>query len=246
MKKRKKYNIVSLCKPIVDKSVEIGKNVTIYAGAVLLGKTKIGDNCVVFSNTVIKDSTIGNNCVVNAGNQIFCSQIAKDCTLLPNNFVQDCVVEKDVKISFSHCKGADIKCGASIGPFARLRENSVVGKNALVGDFVEIKNASLGEGTKASHLAYVGDAQIGRDCNIGCGAIFVNYNGKIKQRSVVEGNCFLGSNCNVIAPVHIAKNTYICAGTTITKDVDENEFVIGRATQQAKPNKAKNYLSKML
>ena len=111
-----------------------------------------------------------------------------------------------------------------------------------VGNFVEIKNATIGNGSKVSHLAYVGDAKIGKNCNIGCGAIFVNYNGKIKQVSVVGDDCFIGSNCNVIAPVKIEDKSYICAGTTITEDVNSGDFVIGRVRQVVKENRAKDYL----
>ena len=106
----------------------------------------------------------------------------------------------------------------------------------------EIKNATIGKGTAASHLAYVGDADIGQYCNIGCGAIFVNYNGKDKNRTIVEDNCFIGSNCNVVAPVHIKKGSYICAGTTITIDTNEDDFVIGRSRETVKANRAHLYL----
>ena len=106
----------------------------------------------------------------------------------------------------------------------------------------EIKNAVIGKGSKVNHLAYVGDAEIGENCNIGCGAIFVNYNGKIKQKSIVKDNCFIGSNCNIIAPVVIEDNSYICAGTTVTKDVKNGDFVIGRVRQEVKENLAKKYL----
>ena len=93
-----------------------------------------------------------------------------------------------------------------------------------------------------SHLAYVGDADVGKNCNIGCGVIFVNYNGKTKNRSLVGDNCFIGSNCNVIAPVNIASDSYICAGTTITDDVNCGDFVIGRVRQEVKEGRAYKYL----
>jgi bifunctional UDP-N-acetylglucosamine pyrophosphorylase/glucosamine-1-phosphate N-acetyltransferase len=113
---------------------------------------------------------------------------------------------------------------------------------AVIGNFVEVKNATVGENTKACHLAYIGDATIGKNCNIGCGAIFVNYNGKIKNKTFVGDNCFIGSNCNIIAPVNIESNSFITAGTTITEDVKSGDFVIGRVRQQVKPNRAYKYL----
>jgi bifunctional UDP-N-acetylglucosamine pyrophosphorylase/glucosamine-1-phosphate N-acetyltransferase len=114
-----------------------------------------------------------------------------------------------------------------------------------IGNFVEVKNARVGDGTAVSHLAYVGDCDIGAGCNIGCGAIFVNYDGKTKHRTTVEDNCFIGSNCNIIAPVHIAKNSYICAGTTVTKDTQNLDFVIGRVEPTVKSGRAKGYLKEV-
>ena len=114
-----------------------------------------------------------------------------------------------------------------------------------IGNFVEIKNSTLGEGTKACHLAYVGDADIGKNVNIGCGAIFVNYNGRTKSRSKVGDNCFIGSNANVIAPVEIEDNSYVCAGTTVTEKVNSDDFVIGRVRQEVKKNRAHDYLKNL-
>ena len=125
----------------------------------------------------------------------------------------------------------------TVGPYARLRPNSKLDDNVRVGNFCEIKNSSVGCGSKVSHLAYVGDATIGKNCNIGCGVIFANYNGRIKSKTFVDDNCFVGSNCNLIAPVVLAKNTYVCAGTTVTDSTAENDFVIGRARPTIKPNK---------
>lgn len=209
----------------IEPSVKVGKNVTFYGNSFLFGETVIGDNCVIYPNNFVKDSVIG------AG-----------CTLYPNNYIENSVIEENVKIKSSDIAEAKVETGAEVGPFSRLRPKAVVGKNAKVGNFVEIKNAVLGEGSKASHLTYVGDADIGKDCNIGCGAIFVNYNGRNKNRSSVGDNSFIGSNCNVIAPVNIGDGAYVCAGTTITENVDGGDFVIGRSRQEVKKNRAKNYL----
>ena len=114
--------------------------------------------------------------------------------------------------------------------------------NAKIGNFVEIKNATVGKGTKVSHLAYVGDADLGDNCNIGCGAIFVNYDGVNKHRTTVGDGCFIGSNCNIIAPVSIDSKSYICAGTTVTENIKTDDFVIGRVRQQVKENRAHKYL----
>lgn len=187
---------------------------------------KIGDNVTIYENNRIeKGSVIGDGVV-----------------LLPNNHIISSIIEKNVTIESSHLLECVVHENVSVGPFARLRPKAEVFDGAKIGNFVEIKNAKIGAGTKVSHLAYVGDADIGENCNIGCGAIFVNYNGKEKNRSIIEDDCFIGSNCNVIAPVHLKKGSYICAGTTIAVDTNEYDFVIGRCRETIKPDRAKKYM----
>lgn len=188
------------------------------------------------------DVKIGRNVVIYPNNYILGKTIIKDnVILLPNNYIKDSIVGENCKIEFSHVDQGEIGNDCSIGPFARLRPNAKIGNNCKVGNFVEIKNSTIGNGTKVSHLAYVGDAQIGNNCNIGCGAIFVNYNGKSKNKTIVEDNCFIGSNANIIAPVCVAKNTYICAGTTLTVNTQENDFIIGRSRETIKHNYSQKY-----
>lgn len=170
------------------------------------------------------------------------SKIGKGTIIYPNTTIENSVIGENCVIKSSFIEDSVVENNVQIGPFAHLRPNSVIGDGCKVGNFVEIKNAKLGKNTKASHLAYVGDADVGENCNIGCGAIFVNYNGKSKSRTVVEDNCFIGSNCNVIAPVHIEKGSYICAGTTLTVDTNADDFVIGRCRETIKSNRAHNYL----
>lgn len=195
----------------IDKEATISESATIYPNVYILGKTNIGDNTIVFPNTVIKDSNIGDNCEIKT------------------SYIEDSVIENNVVI----------------GPFAHLRPNSYISENCKIGNFVEIKNTKLGKGTKANHLAYIGDADVGEGCNIGCGAIFANYNGKEKNRSNIGNNVFVGSNCNIIAPVTVEDNTYICAGTTLTIDTKNDDFVIGRVREVVKSNKAHKYLKEM-
>ena len=186
----------------------------------------IGDGVTIYENNRIEGKTV----------------IGDGCILMPNNLIRDSEIGADTTFNASQSEGARIGTGVYVGPYARLRPGSVIGDGAKIGNFVEIKNANIGEGTKVSHLAYVGDADVGRGCNIGCGAIFVNYNGKSKNRRTVGDNCFIGSNCNVIAPVSIEKNSYITAGTTVTEDVREDDFVIGRVRMERKPDRAHRYL----
>lgn len=194
------------------KSCFIGKNV------------KIGKNVVIYENNHIENTEIGDN-----------------TTILPNNFIVDSKIGHDCIIHSSVIEKSLVSNKVTIGPFARIRPNSLIGSFCKIGNFVEIKNSTLGENTKASHLAYIGDAEVGRNCNIGCGVIFANYNGKTKNKIIVGNHVFIGSNCNLIAPINIKDNSYICAGTTITENVEENDFVIGRARQENKPGRANLY-----
>lgn len=156
--------------------------------------------------------------------------------------ITDSKIGANVEVLSSVIEESFVDDGTKIGPFAHLRPNSKIGKNCRIGNFCEIKNSTVGDGTKVSHLAYVGDAEIGKNCNIGCGVIFVNYNGKTKQKIIIGNNVFVGSNCNLIAPLKIEDNVYICAGTTVTNNLTENDFVIGRNRETIKPNRASKYL----
>ena len=169
-------------------------------------------------------------------------KIGKGTVVYPGTTIEETVIGENCEIKSSHIEKSTVRDSVKIGPFAHLRPNSVLESGVKVGNFVEIKNAIIGKNSKVSHLAYVGDANVGEDCNIGCGAIFVNYNGKSKSRTIVGDNCFIGSNCNVIAPVKIENNSYICAGTTLTVDTENDDFVIGRTRETIKKNRAHNYL----
>jgi len=159
-------------------------------------------------------SKIDGGAYVGAGSQITNSHICSSAQII-NSVVADSVVF----------------CGASVGPYAHIRKNCKVGENCRVGDFVEIKNSSLAQGVKVAHLAYIGDAVIGRCVNVGCGVVFANYDGKNKHISVVEDNAFIGCNCNIVAPACIKKGAYIAAGTTVCSDVDVNALCVGRVKQ---------------
>lgn len=209
-----------------------GKNLVLKdKKSIFIAKTvKIGENVTIYENTRIEGNSVIGDGVVIMPNCYVIDSVIGDNTVIHNSVIEQSVTGKNCKI----------------GPYSHLRPNSTLKNDVHIGNFVEIKNATLDDGVKANHLAYVGDADIGKKCNIGCGAIFVNYNGKIKQRTVVGDNCFIGSNCNVIAPCVIKKNSYVCAGTTVTKEVNEGDFVIGRVRQEVKPNLAKKYLKEEL
>ena len=193
---------------VLEKTVSVGKNVTIEPFAVVRGNSVLCDGCVVGSFSYVEDSVVGANTVVRAS-RICNSTVGNNCT---------------------------------IGPNAHLRNNTLVCDNCRVGNFVEIKNSTLGEGVKASHLAYVGDATVGKHTNIGCGVIFVNYDGKTKHRTTVGENCFIGCNSNLVAPLTIGNNCFVACGTTVDKDVPDGAFSIGRSYLTVKEGRANKYL----
>ncbi len=126
-----------------------------------------------------------------------------------------------------------------IGPYAYLRPHSEVGDGCRVGDFVEVKNAQIHDGAKVSHLSYIGDGEIGERTNVGCGVVFVNYDGKKKSRTVVGRDAFVGCNANLIAPVTVGDGAYIAAGSTVTDDVESDSLCIARSRQTVIPGWAK-------
>lgn len=189
-------------------------------------KSVIGDGVTIYENNRIEGE-----CVIGDG-----------VTLLPGNYIKNSEIGSGSAVSASVIEYARVGTGVSIGPYAHLRRGACIEDNARIGNFVEIKNARIGKGTKVSHLAYVGDADVGSNTNIGCGVIFVNYNGREKNRTTVGDECFIGSNCNLIAPLRVADRSYITAGTTVTREVLEDDFVIGRARQENKTGRAHRYL----
>ena len=124
-----------------------------------------------------------------------------------------------------------IEKGADIGPFDHIRTNSIIGSRVHIGNFVEVKNSNIGEGTKLPHLSYIGDSDVGRGVNFGCGSLTVNYDGKKKTRTTVRDHAFIGCNSNLIAPVTVGEYSYVAAGSTITDDVPDGALSIARARQ---------------
>lgn len=179
---------------------------------------EIGSGTVIEPNVCLKGNTvIGENVTVG-----FCSEIT-------NSKIAD-----NVSIKHSVILDSSIDDGTTVGPFAYIRPNCSVGKKVRVGDFVELKNSTIGDGTKISHLTYVGDADVGKNINFGCGTVIVNYDGKKKHRTVIEDNAFIGCNTNLVSPVKVGKGAYTAAGSTITEDVPENSLAIARQRQVVK------------
>jgi bifunctional UDP-N-acetylglucosamine pyrophosphorylase/glucosamine-1-phosphate N-acetyltransferase len=178
---------------------------------------KIGIDTVIYPNVHIEGNTIiGNNCV-----------------LFPGTRITDSIIENNVVIKdYTIVESSTISDKAAVGPFAHIRPGSLIGRSVKIGNFVEIKKSTIGEGTKASHLSYLGDAEIGKNVNIGAGTITCNYNGKKKHRTIIEDDVFVGSDTQLIAPVRVEKGAYIGAGSTITKNVPPGSLAISRTRQR--------------
>jgi len=189
-------------------------------------------------NTYIEeDVVIGSDTVIYPGNILEGNTvIGNNCVLAQNNRITNTTIGNGTEIVSSVLIDSKVGNNTHIGPFAWLRPKSNVGDNIRIGDFVEIKNSNIGNGTKVSHLTYVGDSDIGENVNFGCGTVTVNYDGINKHRTVVGNNVFIGCNTNLVAPVKLGDRVYTAAGTTVTKDVPDDSLVIGRCRQEVKEN----------
>lgn len=182
-------------------------------------------------NVQIGAGTLIGPCVTLEGNTV----IGKNCFIGQNTVIKDSKIDDNVNIKSSVITESTVGSGTSVGPFAYLRPNSHIGKDCKVGDFVEVKNSTMGDGAKASHLTYIGDSDVGSKVNLGCGVVFVNYDGTKKYRSVVEDGAFIGCNSNLVSPVRVGQGAYIAAGSTVTEDVEGDALYIARAKGTQKP-----------
>lgn len=179
-------------------------------------------------DVVIGKGTIIGSCVTLQGNTI----IGEGCIIMQNSRIKDSVVGDNVQIESSVILESKVGDKTKVGPFAYLRPKSVIGKECKIGDFVEVKNSLIGDGSKSSHLTYIGDSSVGKDVNIGCGVVFVNYDGTNKHGSTIGDGAFIGCNTNLISPVSVETGAYIAAGSTVTNDVPEDALCIARARQK--------------
>lgn len=205
---------------INDKHLLNGVDIPCTDGVIIGKDVKIGGSTVILPNTIIiGDTIIGNGCTIGPNTYIDNSQIG-DNVILDNCKILDSTVESDV----------------DAGPFVKVRANSVLKKGVHIGNFVEVKNSVMGEGSKSAHLTYIGDTDAGSDVNFGCGTVTCNYDGKNKYRCKIGDGAFIGCNTNLIAPVEVGDKAYIAAGSTITDSIPENALSIARARQVIKEN----------
>lgn len=188
---------------------------------------RVPESVVIEADVCIgTDTEIGSGTVLRAG-----TRIGNGCMIGPNSQLERAILHDDVEVNCSVIVDSEIEPETHVGPFAYIRPNCRVGKGVKVGDFVELKNAVIDDGTKISHLTYIGDADVGKNVNFGCGTVTVNYDGKKKYRTVIGDHAFIGCNTNLVSPVKVEDHAYIAAGSTITEDVPEASLAIARARQ---------------
>ncbi|QNK88151.1 bifunctional UDP-N-acetylglucosamine diphosphorylase/glucosamine-1-phosphate N-acetyltransferase GlmU [Sporosarcina sp. resist] len=203
---------------IAEKHMRNGVTIINPESTYISAAAEIGRDTVLQPGTMIEGHTvIGNKCVIG-----------------PNSQIVDSVIGDNTNVHSSVVLSSRIGSTTAIGPFAHIRPDSDLGDSVKIGNFVEVKKATLGEGSKVSHLSYIGDAKIGSHVNVGCGTITVNYDGKNKHLTTIEDNAFIGCNSNLVAPVTVGKGAYVAAGSTITKSVPESSLAIARARQENK------------
>jgi len=192
------------------------------------GVTIIDPDAVYIDRNVVvgMDTVIYPGCVIEGR-----TVIGENCEIGPNTRIRDSHIGDRTKVEYSVVQEASTGDDVSVGPFANLRPGTSIGGKSRIGDFVEIKNSVVGEDVRISHLAYIGDADVGSNVNIGCGAITCNYDGKQKHRTVIGANAFIGSNANLVAPVTVNENAYVASGSTVTFDVPDNALAIARERQ---------------
>ena len=196
----------------LDNGITIIDPMTTYIG----DDVEIGQDTIIYPGNVLEGNT----------------KIGRGCTLFPNSRINNSIIGENVEIQSSVILDSSVGNNTTVGPFAYIRPESVVGDNVRIGDFVEIKKSTIGNNTKVSHLTYVGDSEVGESCNFGCGTVTVNYDGTNKHKTVIGNNSFIGCNTNLISPVTIEDNSYIAAGSTITNDVHSGELAVARAKQR--------------
>lgn len=205
-------------KKVIDKHFQNGVEFVSTDSVYISPDAVIGSDTTIYPGTILKEGVV----------------IGEDCTIGPNTLVQKSTIGNRVKLNSVQCYQSKVHDDADIGPFVHIRPNSEIHHHVHIGDFVEVKNSTIGAGTGISHLTYVGDSDVGKNVNFGCGVVTVNYDGVHKHRCTIKDGAFIGCNTNLVAPVTIGENGYTAAGSTITKDVPDEALGIARARQELK------------
>lgn len=200
---------------VLDRLFDEGVEIPCTDGILVSPDAKVGPDTVLLPGTILKENVV----------------IGKHCVIGPNSLIQNSTLGDRVTFNASQCYNSVIHSDVGIGPFCHIRPNSEIRSFVHIGDFVEVKNSVVGEGTGISHLTYVGDSDVGQNVNFGCGCVTVNYDGIHKNRCTIGNGAFIGCNTNLVAPVTVGDNAYIGAGSTITDEVPEESLGIARARQ---------------
>ena len=174
-------------------------------------------------------TTLLPGCMIRPGSRIGCG-----CTIGPNTILDRASIGDRTSVNSSQVYESSVGSDATVGPFAYIRPGCTVGDDTRIGDFVELKKASIGNSTKVSHLTYIGDASVGERVNFGCGTVVVNYDGYEKNRTIIGDDCFIGCNTNLVAPLEVGDRVLTAAGTTVTKNVPEGALAVARVRQENK------------
>ena len=186
---------------VLEKHMENGVNFVNTDGIIIGNDVEIGAETTILPGTILRGKT----------------KIGAKCTIGPNCLIENCNIGDHVTLNYVQAFESEIEDAVKAGPFVHIRPNSHLKNGVKIGDFVEVKNSTVGEQTAIAHLTYVGDSDVGKKVNFGCGTVTVNYDGLKKQRCVIGDNCFIGCNTNLIAPVELGKGAYTAAGSTVTK-----------------------------
>ena len=236
-----------IIEPVNIYGCKIGNRVFVGPFVEIQKSAKIGDNTRIRSHTFICEKVnIGSNCFISHG-VMFINDLFKKGKINRNsNTFKKTTIGNNVIIrAFSYLDESIIRKDSIIGPFARLRNNVEVGEGSKIGNFVEVKNSKFSDDVKVSHLAYIGDAEIGENSNIGAGTITCNYDGKNKNKTHIGKNSFVGSNSSLVAPISIGDDAHIGAGSVITRNVEDGDLVLTRAPLKIISNWSKKIFRKV-
>lgn len=197
---------------VIDRAIDNGAIIMCTDGIIISPDAKIENGAVILPGSIIKGKSV----------------IKSGATVGPNSLIDNSEIGENAVINASQILDSTVGKGSKIGPFTQLRPNSHIGENVKIGDFVEIKNSTVGDNTSVAHLTYIGDSDVGKKVNFGCGTVTVNYDGKNKHRTEIGDYAFIGCNSNLVAPVKIGNNAYTAAGSTVTHDVPDDSLYICR------------------
>ncbi|MCL2068658.1 MAG: UDP-N-acetylglucosamine diphosphorylase [Oscillospiraceae bacterium] len=203
---------------IIARHIEAGVNILLPDTVIIGADVKIEADTTILPGCILEGKTT----------------VGKHCEIGPDTRIVDSAIGEGCVVQSSFIENSTVRDKSRLGPWCHIRPGSDIGKAAKLGNFVEVKNSNIGAHTSVSHLTYIGDSDVGKNCNLGCGVVTANYDGKNKHRTTVGDSCFIGCNSNFVPPVTLGDRVYCATGTTITGDVPAGALVIGRVRQEIK------------